>query len=965
MNKNSIKNKIKFLFIISIFFLNLNFIYANICENKIPTNINMNDKIELCNNTYYINSKINLKRSVTFNCNGGTLINNGSKIGMDIPGEYKIEITNCKFINFSKAIYSYNYNYRDWAGSYKTAQSSYLDINNNIFENNNISIYFGSGYMDKIYNNTFKNDKEYSINIAHKSPIVIYNNIFKGNPNKNKSIFFESFKSISFCKNNISNIYFGNTSGPECNCYYPESDLIVDLSINFCKGNYVLNKPIRVLENVNLNCMNSSFLGNKNITAINIYGAKNTIIQNCNFNNFNIGINYAGISNDKNLPLRSYNNKVFNNSFENINIALYFVYQSFFHGNSLAEEIHNNNFKNISKFIFKNFNQIINASFNNWNFNNITKIKEKLDVPDSILLNPIIKNKINITNEKNDLFIDKNSIEINNSRLHFNLFKKINSQIELFNLNIFLFQNNSILENTSISINSSFNISKNISINFSRTLKQNDKIKIIIDFENTIDEIDENNNIIDYIIKSNKKVFVESISYENFINLEFEKYLKYKLVEFEFTNNLDEANISIQIIKNKDTSNFLKNKLENIIDKSFFLSYFKEKPYQGKIITSNNNNIQNIILIGNRIEGNIATLKEFISNKEKYLNFNNSVEINRNNIDAIKIYDNLHKSSNKKYFMKNNDNFITILRNVLYDNLYEIEEIFIPIETTSNKTINYKLQYLKPQFSNNYLDFINQNSYPIILGGGLWSDINTWKKLGKELSSQGFNSYLIELTGGNSSECDSCYNYNYSFLTDIVYPAYISKVQELSASNKIKYIGHSNGARVALDSLSRRAVNQEDFDTLIAVGVPGAFDGKIAAKDIVISLNQTIENNFKNKTHISINEVLTLGYLHFNSNQIGKISNNLWRTYKFWMTNKNDSQPGKNISLNKFILIAGNLFNLGNDGIVSIEDEKEIFNNINSSDKNYFEGNYFHVGMTENEEILKYIKDKINNKNEK
>ncbi len=72
-------------------------------------------------------------------------------------------------------------------------------------------------------------------------------------------------------------------------------------------------------------------------------------------------------------------------------------------------------------------------------------------------------------------------------------------------------------------------------------------------------------------------------------------------------------------------------------------------------------------------------------------------------------------------------------------------------------------------------------------------------------------------------ECETCEDYTYEFLTDSVYPAYVDKIKTLSGKNKIKYVGHSNGARVALDSLTNDKVNASDVDTLVLVGVPGNF----------------------------------------------------------------------------------------------------------------------------------------------
>lgn len=916
--------------------------------------LGINSNVRVCPKDYNLNHPLSIASNVNLNCNGANLINNGSGVGVEISGSSHTNINHCNFYNFSTAIYSKIYFYTDYRGIHTANNPDFINVENNNFYNNLVSISLTAGYDDKILNNSFINDKSYSIGL-HNSKVNIFNNLFDGNPSSKRSVLFSSFRTKFFCDNNISNVYLGKTSGPTCDCIVPRSGMNLDISVKFCKGDYNLTSPIKISSGVEVDCNGVNFYGNKNINAMNLIDTKNTLIKNCNFENFKNGIYYAR------SRYSYYNNSIVNNSFFNLINAVYLENENI---NPVVfnQTIINNSFINLNYGIYNKVNGDINAKYNVWQTNNVSKIKNKIFNSSNVSFVPF---KL-FVNRGNDLFINKNSInlDLENNILSFNIFKNNFYYIDNFDLKIIQFRNNSLINQKDFNVSGNFtyryffNLNLMLNSNKSFDFKKGDKIIIILDYNNKINELNENNNIYNYIIQNNQKIFVEDNSYNGVIDYEFKKYLKFIFDDFKFTNNKSEADIIVDIEKSKNSKNSIKNYFNYLKLRTVYFNRFAIKPYEGKVLSINENNTQNIVLIGEDLEGNIASIKELARNKQKYLYSNNLYIINGTNIDAIKIFDNLHSFSNEIYFKKKNEKFQNILKDILYDNLYKVENIFIPVKTLNNQTINYKMQRLIPQYSDNLLNYINKNnSYPIILAGGLWSDISTWSKLGGELANDGQNPYLIEITGGKNSECDNCYNYPYDFLTDRVFPAYIKKVQEMSNSTKIKYIGHSNGARVALDSLSKREVNQSDFDTLVTVGVPGAFEGEKISKKVLYGLNRYID--YKNNTHISMVNILFKN-LFGNKFNLNKISLNLWNKYYFWMSNETDLEPGINLSLNKYILIAGNLFNNGNDGIVTIEDERKIFNNINSSNKKYFQGNLFHVGMSENKDILNYIKKNLN-----
>lgn len=153
-------------------------------------------------------------------------------------------------------------------------------------------------------------------------------------------------------------------------------------------------------------------------------------------------------------------------------------------------------------------------------------------------------------------------------------------------------------------------------------------------------------------------------------------------------------------------------------------------------------------------------------------------------------------------YESNNNELNWIINNILYDNKFKIREFKLPINF-ENKTYDYIMWRLIPENSLDYQNYVDKDNLPIVMAGGLWSDIKTWKELGTELANKGYEVYLLELSGGENIECENCYNYNYNDLVQTVYPTYINKVLELSGKDKIKYVGHSNGARTALDAISK------------------------------------------------------------------------------------------------------------------------------------------------------------------
>ncbi|MCA9460321.1 MAG: hypothetical protein KC550_07280, partial [Nanoarchaeota archaeon] len=450
--------------------------------------------------------------------------------------------------------------------------------------------------------------------------------------------------------------------------------------------------------------------------------------------------------------------------------------------------------------------------------------------------------------------------------------------------------------------------------------------------------------------------------FENSIN----SYLKEKLGEEYF---IDKINSDILIVIKDYKSNLSENL--NLLDFNIFdINKIIEV---GQIHSYANNSKKYIEISGVNIESKLSAIKEFIKNKDYFMYTNSLRVIYSNDTNVIGDIDYFYNNLKDITYESNNNELNWIINNILYDNKFKIREFKLPINF-ENKTYDYIMWRLIPENSLDYQNYVDKDNLPIVMAGGLWSDIKTWKELGTELANKGYEVYLLELSGGENIECENCYNYNYNDLVQTVYPTYINKVLELSGKDKIKYVGHSNGARTALDAISKNKVDSNIFETLVLVAVPGAFSElSFFAKIINKSGNIAIERlNKKGIFHPSIDILahelesiageLIYPFIQL-SNDKNKISTKLFEQYYMWINSNLDEQPGINVSVDYLSLIYGDVIGLNqNDLIVPVSDEIIIFNNINSSKKRFIETDSLHLGMSNKNEIKSFVESTINKK---
>ena len=247
-----------------------------------------------------------------------------------------------------------------------------------------------------------------------------------------------------------------------------------------------------------------------------------------------------------------------------------------------------------------------------------------------------------------------------------------------------------------------------------------------------------------------------------------------------------------------------------------------------------------------------------------------------------------------------------------------------------------------------------------------------------------------ELTGGPGTECDTCPDYTYEDVVNKHWPAAVGGVLKLTGKTEAAYVGHSNGGRVALDSMKNytnvrnvqsylsdgtpftlNSINPSNpIINYIGVGVPGAFaTPTIFTKDVDEGNGDRVVNEFEaeGKIHITLAEVGAklksasgLVVSVFGGNEI-KTSKNIFDAYMLFANSSPVTQPGLGLSFSKFTLIYGTMFDGGtSDGVVPMADAIGINSGILPGDKQVIGTRTIHSSQKDDREIKTIIKNRLN-----
>ena len=513
--------------------------------------------------------------------------------------------------------------------------------------------------------------------------------------------------------------------------------------------------------------------------------------------------------------------------------------------------------------------------------------------------------------------------------------------------------------------------SNNATLDFNLSLKEGDKLLVQLDFENKINESNEENNFafkefIDFPLV----YFSVDLEFSNIEN-EFIDFIKDNLKFGYYTSDENNADVKVYIgknnIVNKQKIIFTKNNFDFYYDfgNIYFLNEIGAKPYNAIIGAYKENNIVNVLIYGNEIDGNIAALKEFINKQNNFLNINNNDAffIDDFNLIAIKVFDFLHNTGNEANYNKNNDAFRQIVRNALRDEMFAEKDFTV----NSASGVSLRLRNLKPNASDMYLSYLNSTGIPIdlpvVLARGLWSNLSAWQVLASELANEGRDAWLIEITGGPGQDCDTCPDYTFDNLTDDYVPSLLNGVLTFTGKDKIQYVGFSNGCRATLSSLEKGKFDPSKVETFVGVGCPGAFEGSSIFGTALNKLGDNAISEFRSQgiSHVSFRNVFEAILPTVSiTGGVNKISVNLFEKYYNFSADDKDKQPGDNVVLNSFAIIQGDIFG-DNDGIVTTNDEREIFNKINASPKKYFRVLASHATLPDRTRTKSLIKKTLNN----
>ena len=364
---------------------------------------------------------------------------------------------------------------------------------------------------------------------------------------------------------------------------------------------------------------------------------------------------------------------------------------------------------------------------------------------------------------------------------------------------------------------------------------------------------------------------------------------------------------------------------------------------------------------------------------------------------------------NEPYYRDNTVEFGDIVRGVLNGNTQDVAVRLI--ETTNTESTTLRIKNVNSDFSENYKDAVIENNRPVVMSGGIFSNLEAWegdyngndfnkKGLAKQLTESGRDVWEIEMTGGKLAECDSCLDYTYEDLRDDYWTASLAAIQYYTDEITVDYVGHSNGCRVALSSLNLYQETGKDdvakvqdlsngnwvsvnlqassstpiVDTFIGVACPVTLNENTQMSDKARSadwLESESNGNIamyhirkQGLTHIYRQDyakfISAPGIVFARTNE--KISTNLMGFYNNLSINTEDSFTTVENLFNKVVLFAGIsgyfLLGKGGDGVVPKEDMELLDNNLNNSELYYINEN--HKNIIKDNILKTIIREKLN-----
>ncbi len=561
---------------------------------------------------------------------------------------------------------------------------------------------------------------------------------------------------------------------------------------------------------------------------------------------------------------------------------------------------------------------------------------------------------------------DINFLKFDETRINVSVKIKNNGQISVKNAKAVMY-NTETLENATFEF--AIRSGQEFEVSSVLSLAEGQNIMVIADYEGMIAESDETNNFAEREFEGLPSVYIhmrqEEFNILSHLEPVIADYIKNSLNSGYYTSNEANADVIVYIGKENVVNKF--NNRKTLDDFQFgydsgniiYQDRIGANPYSALVAGFRQKRLFGspyiaVMIAGNDIEGDIAGIKEFVRNQARFLNSETSIFVDDEDENAIRVYDYFHLGGNQEHYNSMDNEFRNIVSNALNDRMYNE----INFEVTASNDVDLRLKNLKPNISDDYLEYLSSNGMPVempvVLARGIHSNLTTWENLASELANTGRDTWMIEITGGPEEECDECPNYNFSDLTDNYWPTLINGVLNLTGREKIQYVGHSNGGRVAIVSLENGAVDSDKIETLIGVAVPSAFEGYSTFGNYFGKYGGQIMEELEGESHVSMTEIGSkMETICLNKGDFGcfiltkglksdnKMSFNTDKQYYLWVNNLSDEHIGKNLQLDNFYIIQGwivdnNITNVSHDFIVTEQDENAIYDNIISANKKHY-----------------------------
>jgi len=562
--------------------------------------------------------------------------------------------------------------------------------------------------------------------------------------------------------------------------------------------------------------------------------------------------------------------------------------------------------------------------------------------------------------------------------------ESIASNVEVEFMHVF---DGNLITETTVNIGSlNDGVSKSTTVSFD--LEIGDKVYVVVDPSNKIEDEDRSNNNAFREYTGTLRYYVSADVPPS--SEEIETYIK-NGIKGVVVNDEEEADVKVLVARHNPLIMWHFGVLETEGWGFYgggirFQDKTCDKPYCGVVGSVENDGKKQVYIEANDIDGFVAASKEFVDKQDFFKVTGNAIYLGEDSEEGIAVYDYLHTPSNLVHYKNDSDEFKEIVSKALEGEMFDEEQI-----NTTAGGVTLRLLHLKPAFSDKFVDYKDQIKMPVVLARGLWSNLYTWRDFGEELSTGGRDTWLIEITGGPGQDCDTCSNYDFDDLTDSYVPALLDKVLSETGKSELQYVGFSNGCRSTLSSLEKGSFDPSKVDTFVGVGCPGAFEGESTYKTYFGEYGEEALQYLVDKDHIdgedvsnalkkacdeNINCRIWAGFLNLLGDN--SISYNLIDQYLQWIKLSSDEQPGESLAIDNFAILYGYLPKFYNsfgvivvpghtehDLMVTKADAYAIYNNLDSENKSLFKVMAAHgggkiMGLSDVKKTKSIVKKTIN-----